>query len=98
MLSTRFAWAVLAALPFCARHANAELLKDKKLPDCISGEKFDTIQDMGKFWWESGAEQYADEYINLNGDHSNWTQDLYMEIFGSKHTDSKSPTCYMSTP
>ncbi|KAK7438834.1 hypothetical protein Landi51_11481 [Colletotrichum acutatum] len=62
-------------------------LLNKKLPNCKSGESYDAIKDMGTFWYNSGAEQWADEYINSQPDHSNWAQNLYRELFPKKdHT------------
>ncbi|KAJ0299162.1 hypothetical protein COL516b_009414 [Colletotrichum fioriniae] len=39
---------------------------------------------MGTFWYNSGAEQWADEYINSQTDHSNSAQNLYRELFPKK--------------
>ena len=66
-------------------------LPDWKLPDCEdSGQsgRYDHIEDISGFWGRSLAEKYTDQYIKQNGDHSNWTQDLYMELFPQyDHTD-----------
>ncbi|EXF86348.1 hypothetical protein CFIO01_00045 [Colletotrichum fioriniae PJ7] len=61
-----------------------ESLLNKKLPNCKSGEYCDAIKDMGTFWYNPGAEQWADEYINSQTDHSNWAQNLYRELFPKK--------------
>ncbi|KPM40559.1 hypothetical protein AK830_g5976 [Neonectria ditissima] len=62
-------------------------LLDKKLPDCKWGQSFDAIEDKAKLWYDSGAEQWADEYINSQKDHSNWAQNLYRELFpANDHT------------
>jgi hypothetical protein len=80
--------AMALAAMFALFHTATAVLPDRKLPDCQS-QTYDNIPDKGKFWFESGAEQYAEEYIIANGDHSNWTRDLYMELFPktSVHTD-----------
>jgi hypothetical protein len=72
-------------------HLAQAILPDRKLPDC-KVQKWDFIPDKGKFWSESGAEQYAEEYLIANGGHTNWTRDLYMELFGDDaiHNQSKS--------
>ncbi|KAF4983044.1 hypothetical protein FZEAL_1444 [Fusarium zealandicum] len=63
-------------------------LMDKKLPDCKWGISFDNIKDKGKFWYDSGAEQWADEYINSQKDHSNWASNLFRELFpDDDHTE-----------
>lgn len=56
-------------------------LMEKKLPDCVSGLKYDDIKDKGKFWYDSGAEQWADEYISALEDHTQWKQELFRELF-----------------
>ncbi|KAH8587655.1 hypothetical protein B0O99DRAFT_641003 [Bisporella sp. PMI_857] len=56
-------------------------LPDKKLPNCQTGQRYSDIKDMSKFWYDSGAEQYAQEYISMRKDHSNWAQQLYMDLF-----------------
>ncbi|KAK3326729.1 hypothetical protein B0H66DRAFT_617927 [Apodospora peruviana] len=62
-------------------------LPERELPDCEEGKKWDNIEDMGKFWWDSGAEQFASDYIDANG-HTNWTQNMYMELFpDANHVD-----------
>ncbi|KAG9232650.1 hypothetical protein BJ875DRAFT_73017 [Amylocarpus encephaloides] len=80
MLLTHSSWAVVLTTIAMVSQPAIAVLPDRKLPDC-KPQKYDTIQDKGKFWWDSGAEQYANDYIISNGDHSNWTQDLYMELF-----------------
>lgn len=71
--------------------ANATLsqeLKDRKLPDCKSDTKFNEIEDKGTFWYNTGAEQFANDYINSNTDHTTWAQNLYRELVPSReHSD-----------
>jgi predicted oxidoreductase len=82
-------WTALAALPVIIQPAVA-VLPDIQLKDCEEGKRFDSIEDMGGLWGYSGAEQYAEAYIDANGDHSNWTQNLYMELFpDANHANSK---------
>jgi hypothetical protein len=85
MRGTAALWALTA---LSGLQQAAAVLPDMKLPDCVTGQKFDQLPDKGGFWGYSGAEQFADEYIKLNTDHSNWTQNLYMELFpDATHTD-----------
>lgn len=80
-------WAATAASLALLTSVSAELspeLQARKLPDCIPSTKFNDIQDKGKFWSESGAEQFADDYINSRTDHSQWAQNLYRDLFEDK--------------
>lgn len=61
----------------------------KKLPDCNSKDAYDKIKDKGKFWYDSGAEQWADEYINAQEDHTEWTQSLYRDLFNQEADATK---------
>ncbi|KAK3314440.1 hypothetical protein B0H66DRAFT_535354 [Apodospora peruviana] len=64
------------------------VLPDGDLPDCEEGKRWDSKDDMGAFWGGSGADDYAVKYIDANVDHSNWTQNLYMELFpDANHAD-----------
>jgi hypothetical protein len=66
------------------------VLPDWTLPDCKPEVKYDTLADPGGFWGATLAEKYADEYIKQNTDHTNWAQNLYMELFPDyDHTNSK---------
>ncbi|KAF9774989.1 hypothetical protein IL306_006934 [Fusarium sp. DS 682] len=56
-------------------------LKNTKLPDCKTGKLYDEIEDKAKFWYDSGAEQWVEEYINSLKDHSQWAQKLYVNLF-----------------
>lgn len=67
---------VLAQPVFAAPSTIVKRLPDIKLPDCKSGFKLDDIQDKGKFWYDTGAEQYADAYIKMQTDHTNWAQNM----------------------
>lgn len=63
--------------------ANAELsqeLRDRKLPDCKANTRYSEIEDMGTFWYDSGAEQFANDYINSQTDHTRWAQNLMREL------------------
>lgn len=74
--------AAAAVLPLFSI-ANAELtqeLRDRKLPSCDADIKFNEIEDKGSFWYDSGAEQFADDYINSNTDHTKWAQHLFREL------------------
>lgn len=67
-------------------------LPDRKLPDCDKTGNWDEPGfDMGTFWYDTGAEQYADEYISLNGDHTQWAKRLYADLFvgSGKKADSE---------
>ncbi|PCD34001.1 hypothetical protein FGRA07_09156 [Fusarium graminearum] len=56
-------------------------LMDEKMPDCFSDKAYKDIKDKGKFWYDSGAEQWTDKYISAQKDHSQWAQNLYRDIF-----------------
>ncbi|KAM0433720.1 hypothetical protein ACHAQK_009156 [Fusarium lateritium] len=56
-------------------------LKNKKLPDCVNAKTYETHKDKGKFWFDSGAEQWTEDYINSLNDHSQWAQKLYVNLF-----------------
>jgi hypothetical protein len=58
-----------------------EKLWNKKLPDCSADLSYDTMENKGSFWSESGAEQWVEEYINAQKDHSQWAQKLYKDLF-----------------
>ncbi|KAF5664348.1 chitinase 3 [Fusarium heterosporum] len=58
-----------------------ESLKNEKLPDCVGGEKYDDIKDMGKFWYNTKAEEWVDKFIKTKKDHSLWAQELYLAVF-----------------
>lgn len=74
--------AAAAALFAVADATIPQELLDKKLPDCDS-DGFDGIQDKGTFWYNTGAEQFADAFISshANSDHTNWAQELYHDLF-----------------
>jgi hypothetical protein len=55
-------------------------LKDTKLRQCDAAVKFDDITDKGSFWG-SDVENFANDYINANNDHSQWAQNLYRDLF-----------------
>lgn len=55
-------------------------LRDRKLSKCVSDTEFNKIEDKGSFWYDSGAEQFADDYINAQNDHSQWAQRLFRDI------------------
>lgn len=76
------ATAATAALLAVAHATIPQELLDRKLPDCTSNG-FDSIQDKGTFWYDTGAEQFADEFISshANSDHTNWAQELYHDLF-----------------
>jgi hypothetical protein len=86
-------WAIVLATIAMISQPAAAVLPNKTLPDC-KAQKFDIIPDKGTFWFDSGAEQFAEEYIIANDNHWNWTQDLYMELFpeSNLHTQSNLPT------
>ena len=54
---------------------------DEELPDCFTDKPYKNIKDKGKFWYDSGAEQWIDKYISAQKDHSQWAQNLYRELF-----------------
>ncbi|KAJ3547829.1 hypothetical protein NM208_g1311 [Fusarium decemcellulare] len=56
-------------------------LMEKKLPDCKPGIKYDDIEDKGTFWYNTGAEQWVDEYIKAQKDHTDWAQNLFINLF-----------------
>jgi hypothetical protein len=56
-------------------------LKGKRLSECVGGQLYDNIKDKAKFWYDSGAEQWVDEYINSKDDHTLWARDLYLALF-----------------
>lgn len=58
-------------------------LKDRKLRQCDASIKFADITDMGGFWGDD-AEIFANDYINANGDHSQWAQNLYRDLFSNE--------------
>ena len=67
--------------------ANATLtqeLRDRKLPDCSSDIIYSDIEDKGTFWYNTGAEQFANDYINSNTDHTMWAQNLFRELLGNR--------------
>jgi len=74
--------AAVAALLAVADATIPQELLDRKLPDCDSNG-FDGIQDKGTFWYNTGAEQFADDFISshANSDHTNWAQELYHDLF-----------------
>ncbi|KAK6818911.1 hypothetical protein PG989_011031 [Apiospora arundinis] len=81
--------AILAAVPLFLSPVAAVLPK-WDLPDCVdSGQgRWDRVGNVAEFWKASKADKYADDYIKQNVDHSNWTQNLYMELFPKyDHTD-----------
>ncbi|KAK3312600.1 hypothetical protein B0H66DRAFT_607663 [Apodospora peruviana] len=90
-ISSPWTWITLGVAALVVHPALAVLpdnLKNKELKDCVEGRKWDKEPDMSFFWSDSGAEQFADEYIDANKGSSNWTQNLYMELFpNAKHTD-----------
>jgi hypothetical protein len=59
------------------------------LPDC-NVNPFDQVEDKGKLWGDSKAEEFAEEYIIMNGDHTNWAQQLYRDLFGEESDPSDS--------
>lgn len=74
---------VSAAAVFFLGTINANLtdeLRDRKLPRCVSDTEFNKIEDKGSFWYDTGAEQFADDYINAQNDHSQWAQRLFRDI------------------
>jgi hypothetical protein len=95
MTRDKSSWvAVLAASTLLLTTATA-ILPNQTLPDCVA-QKYDNIADKGKFWADSGIEGFADAYIMANGDHSNWTQDLYMELFPKDNLHTQSQLCDIS--
>lgn len=85
-LSTAVATAL--ALVSTARATLTDELRDRKLPNCDSTLKLNDIQNKGDFWYYTGAQQYADDYINSNTDHTLWAQNLYRELLGKEiHSD-----------
>jgi hypothetical protein len=86
------AWVVVLVASTLLFKTATAILPNKTLPDCVA-QKYDIIADKGKFWKDSGVEQFADAYIMANGDHSNWTQDLYMELFPKDNLHTQSQLC-----
>lgn len=77
----------LSALLSLLSVANATLtqeLRDRKLPDCSSDIVYSNIEDKGTFWYNTGAEQFANDYINSNTDHTMWAQNLFRELLGNR--------------
>lgn len=72
---------VLVTLIPCINALSQEL-RNRKLPNCTEGQSWDNIKDKGKFWYNTGAERFADDYINSrpNSDHTDWAQDLLREL------------------
>ncbi|KAF5026826.1 hypothetical protein F66182_1110 [Fusarium sp. NRRL 66182] len=69
------------ALPATEAVTIPKELQKKDLPDCRSDKPWNTVNDMGKFWYDSGAEQWIEEYINAQKDHTRWAQNLYRDLF-----------------
>lgn len=82
--------AVAAFLPLLS-FANAKLsqeLRDRKLPDCEADTQYSQVPDMGKFWYNSGAEKFADDYINDQADHTTWAKNLLRELLPDNQYDA----------
>ena len=87
MVTQRRWLSVTAALLPLLSVATATLtqeLRDRKLPDCSSDIIYSDIEDKGTFWYDSGAEQFANDYINSNTDHTMWAQNLFRELLGNR--------------
>lgn len=51
----------------------------KTLPKC--NDNYDKVEDKGKLWFDSGAEQWVDKYISTLDDHTEWAKDLLYLLF-----------------
>lgn len=82
----RWLSATAALLPFLsiASATLTQKLRDRKLPDCSSDIIYSDIEDKGTFWYTTGAEQFANDYINSNTDHTMWAQNLFRELLGNR--------------
>ena len=54
-------------------------LMEHEMPKCTSD--YDKVDDKGKLWYDSGAEQWVDKYISQLDDHSQWAQTLLYDLF-----------------
>ncbi|KAM0488654.1 hypothetical protein ACHAP7_000697 [Fusarium lateritium] len=56
-------------------------LWNQKMPDCTSDMDYKNIADKGKWWSETGAEQWVEDYLNNQKDHTEWSGNLYRDLF-----------------
>lgn len=91
MVATTSWFAATAAFLPLLSFANAELsqeLRDRKLPNCVADTLYSQVEDMGTFWYDSGAEKFADDYINSQNDHTTWARNLLRELLPNNQYDA----------